>query len=222
MSNKSENDINNVENFEVINNGEEEITAVIEKSKRVKSTKKFMFIFIIIIVLIVGFGIYYVVSGNLFKGEQDEPIYNASDDNSVIFDDINDDDNVDNSKDINIKFEDIVLLTKNYFKDNGLSNNDDIDTWDITDIKYLGYYNDLPGVLYYVVKGNYKCLDNSSTCVYVDQESSEADGLNLFMTVVSINDFTIIDCVYSRTFESELRNNLEEASKFTFVDEVIN
>lgn len=87
--------------------------------------------------------------------------------------------NVDNTKEIS-------SVIKEYSYDNNLALKDNIKSWDLDSIKYIGYLENDENLELYKVNGTYSCKDESSSCVYVSQVNDEEDGKYGYQVYVTV------------------------------------
>lgn len=79
----------------------------------------------------------------------------------------------------------LITMIKDYYYENNLIDEKNISTWNINTIKYLGFYNN-QDTLYYLAKGIYKCLDNTGSCIYLEQEPIPSNNTYEFKIYLEI------------------------------------
>lgn len=122
---------------------------------------------------------------------------------------VNIENNIFNDKGMSITKEDLINLLKNYSKNSNLIVEDKLTSWDIATVTYMGYYTKDNNKKYYMLRGTYKCNDNTGTCLTLENigvkrnddsypylmymevsfDSNQKEVVSLTETMPSGNDF---------------------------------
>lgn len=99
-----------------------------------------------------------------------------------------------------------IKALKKYYEENNLLDNKNLDFWEIKTITKKNEY--------YLLDGSYKCLDDTSNCVYLEQTpEKKEDGsykYSVYIEVKESNNEIIIESIFGT-----LNNDLEESKELT-------
>ena len=120
---------------------------------------------------------------------------------------------------LNLKYNDLSNILKNYYYANNLIDENNLLIWNIENIKYLGFENNLK---YFEISGYYICKNSKSDCVYQEQISDPVNGKYPYIVYVElINDRTIKSITgvltnkdISKKDEEVQQENLPETNKY--------
>lgn len=222
------------ENTQTVDNTPMNQVPLEEVQQQPKKKSKIGLIVILVLVLaIVGFFVFQYIS---LTSEANKVKNNNTNNNQQIPSEKEDDtskENENNQAENNNPNNDNNVLTaakvselyKNDLIQNGLYNVANTESFDITTVKYLGYYENDPSIKYYALTGSFKCLDNSYQCVYMAQIGDEpVDFKYGYDGVVSLkedNGELVVSDRLSPTFENEIKYDPETAAGFVLVDEIL-
>ncbi|MBQ8193667.1 MAG: hypothetical protein IJZ46_06320 [Bacilli bacterium] len=138
------------------------------EGKNNKGTTIFL-VFVLLIIIVVGV---FVIDKFNNKEDKEETVSNNA--------------NMTLAK--NLYLDDVVAATKDHFYKNKLVDISNLDYWTIQNTEVYGYYKDKLGIVYYLVEGEYKCKDDSSSCITFEQVGDVKDNKQYgFKIYVGIN-----------------------------------
>lgn len=108
----------------------------------------------------------------------------------------------------------IIALLKDYSKRNNLYDETNTKDWNITSVTYLGYYKNKVDEKIYVLSGNFNCKDNTSDCVYMEQELEN----NSYKGIVKIKDKKVAEML-PPTFDAQVKTL--EKDQFVIIEQKI-
>ena len=89
---------------------------------------------------------------------------------------------------------------KEFYTSKNLLNEKNLTSWNFTKVEYVQKEND---TITYQIESNYKCSNNDSSCVYVEQEQDKnSDGSYKFNFYVEMQNDTVTN-LYSATFKED-------------------
>ncbi len=112
--------------------------------------------------------------------------------------------------------ESIISPVKKYFEDNSLVNKDNLTSWNITKVTYVGFFTEQPNKKIYKLEGSYKCNDSSSECLYLEQVGNKNPDNSYPFQIYA----TFIDNNNTLTFENVF-GTLTSQDNFNEVNELI-
>ncbi len=187
-----------------------------------KKSKRVVGIVATITVLILGI-IGYIVYDNFLKVDKTAPNYDNSNTTTTkkTFIETNED----------IKYNELVNLLKDFYINQepreGITDfydDDNVESWNIDNIKYLGYYANEENIKYYVATGNFKCKDNGATCIYIEQLDDVITNTIPFKAVFAIkqtkNKYEF-DHMESSIFDDLVKGDPESSNGFVLIDKFV-
>lgn len=191
-----------------------------EEKKKHKGIIWLITILIVLILVLAG----YIVYEKVLTDKKD-----IVDDNNITTIITTKKTDIKNEDDIN--FNDLVKLLKNYYINQEIQNensdfyeDDNVEIWNIQNIKYLGYYEEQENIKYYIADGYFKCKDNGYTCIYMEQVDYETTDKIPFKAVFAIkqtdNKYEF-DHMESQSFDDFLKSDYFSSGEFVLKEKII-
>ena len=117
--------------------------------------------------------------------------------------------------------DELTTLLKDYYFQNNLITEDNLDYWHITSITYIGY-NEKEDTYYYKVEGNYKCLNQDKTCIYVEQELTTEPNYLIYLEVSITKDKYQIKSISQTSNEELLKEEKTLSTNNEFQEKISN
>ncbi len=108
----------------------------------------------------------------------------------------------------------LISKLKDYSKVNNLCDASNIKEWNITNVTYFGYYKNKVDEKIYILSGKYTCKDQSSDCVYMEQDIDD----NSYKGVIKLKDKNIIEML-PPTFDAQVK--VLEKDDFVVIEQKI-
>ena len=84
--------------------------------------------------------------------------------------------------------DDVIAGVKDYYYRNNLIEENNLEYWNIQNSELIGYYEESTDTKIYSVQGEYKCLDGTGSCVYLEQIGDmNSNGTYPFKIYAEIN-----------------------------------
>lgn len=177
----------------------------------------------VVVIFFVAAVLVALVSTGIIKLNSSDSSLNNDNNQSIPSNDQSD--LIDDGENIVVTADKVSELFKNYEISVGFYDVDNTVYFDLTTVKYLGYYENDPDTRYYVLTGSFKCLDETDRCVYVEQElKSSLDSKYDYVGAVSLveeDGVLVVSAILPANFEHQVKNDPSEETGFIFTEEML-